>query len=226
MTRDQAERLIERLADKTCRICNIKKESSQFRKRNDRSSRRNECRDCMKVYLKQYHKANRDTQLKRRKEAYRRNRPSSVSPNEMHGMHDTAIYNCWGHMKSRCSNPNDKHFKNYGGRGIKVCDRWLDFGAFWEDIKHEYQEGLSIDRIDVNGHYCPENVRWVTMAEQAKNKTNNVYLEFRGEQKIISEWAKETGIKYVTLHRRIKDGWSVERALTTPPDQTKQRYKK
>jgi hypothetical protein len=87
-----------------------------------------------------------------------------------HKMSLTRPWFCWAHIKQRCLNKNNKSYKNYGGRGIKVCDRWLNFESFWEDMKDGYKDNLTIDRIDNDGNYCKENCRWITHKEQQKNK--------------------------------------------------------
>lgn len=137
-------------------------------------------------------------------------------PYEKHGMYKTAIYGCWAKMKHRCTNPNNSHYKNYGGRGIQVCERWLSFKNFWEDVKSEYKEGLTIERINVNGNYEPSNVTWITIGQQMHNQTTNVYIEYEGERMILQDWAVRTGIKWNTISHRLKCGWDVKRALTEP----------
>lgn len=132
-----------------------------------------------------------------------------------HGMTDTSPYRSWSGMLSRCENTNDERYKDYGGRGIAVCDEWHDFEMFWGDMKKGYAEGLTLDRIDVNGNYCPENCKWSTQKEQANNRRNNVIISFNGITQTLSQWADMLGINYYTLSKRFNRGWSVERALTT-----------
>lgn len=120
----------------------------------------------------------------------------------------------WNGMKSRCRNKRDRIYKHYGGRGIKVCDRWLNsFDAFIEDMGRRPSKKHSIDRIDVNGDYEPSNCRWTTQKEQARNTRRNVLVTFNGETRCISDWAERTGIKYGTLKQRIRHGWPIEIAL-------------
>ncbi len=119
-------------------------------------------------------------------------------------------------MIRRCTRPNSRAYANYGGRGIRVCDRWLTFENFIADMVQR-PVGHSLDRIDNDGPYSPENCRWATDIEQHRNRRDNRLETFRGQTKTLAEWAEEFGIRYATLHSRItKQGWSFERALTEP----------
>lgn len=135
-----------------------------------------------------------------------------------HQMTNTKIYNSWNSMKHRCSNPNSQDYCNYGGRGIKVCDEWNKFENFYDwAINNGYVEGLTIDRIDVNGNYEPSNCRWADHKTQGNNTRRNHYLTYKGKTKTMAEWAEEIGIEYTTLRSRINSyHWSVEKALETP----------
>jgi hypothetical protein len=124
----------------------------------------------------------------------------------------TPFYNAWIDMRQRCANPHRKDWPHYGERGIVVCARWDDFSAFVEDMYPSYQPGLSLDRIDNDGPYSPENCHWATNSEQARNRTNNHIIEGM----IITDWAKMVGLKRGTVHWRLKMGWSIERIRTTP----------
>lgn len=132
-----------------------------------------------------------------------------------HGKRRTKLYGVWCTMKSRCNNPNAVHYQNYGGRGIKVCDEWrLDFQSFYDwAYANGYREGLSIDRINVNGDYEPSNCRFVTMKVQNNNRGNNALYTFNGETKTLSQWADESCVKPHTFMARIYAGWPFERAL-------------
>lgn len=116
------------------------------------------------------------------------------------------IYSVWRAMKARCSNPNDKYFKNYGGRGIYVCDEWKhDFAKFKEwALNSGYKEGLSIDRIDNSFGYSPENCRWATRREQQQNTRNNVFLTLNGKKLCIAEAARQLNVHYETMRHWIK----------------------
>lgn len=132
-----------------------------------------------------------------------------------HGCSKTTLFHKWTGMNDRCYNRNARQYPDYGGRGITVCDEWRnDFSCFlsWA-LSSGYQEGLSIDRIDVNGNYCPDNCRWITMSEQQKNKRNVKLITYCGETHTLPEWADILGIKYGTLWERIHDGMSVEDAF-------------
>lgn len=134
--------------------------------------------------------------------------------NKTHGMRYTKIYRVWRNMKIRCNNPDAQNYYLYGGRGITVCDRWMEgFENFYEDMKEGYAEGLSLERIDVNGNYCKENCRWVTMADQSKNKRNTAYITYKGVTKRAFDWAELIGANPKTLSRRVYLGWSPEECL-------------
>lgn len=129
----------------------------------------------------------------------------------------TPEYRTWCMMKQRCCDIQNKKHQHYGGRGIKVCDRWLEsFENFLADVGPR-PAGSSLDRIDNNGDYCPENCRWATAKQQARNTSRNRLITWNGVTKALAEWAEEVGIPYGSLKTRIcKLGWPVERALTEP----------
>ena len=119
----------------------------------------------------------------------------------------------------RCYNENDKGFKYYGGRGISICNEWLnDFEAFYNwAIESGYQSGLSIDRIDVKGNYTPKNCRFVSMKIQNVNKKSNVFIEYKGETKTLSEWCEKLNLKYSTIYMRLNRGWNIDKAFSKKP---------
>ncbi len=134
-----------------------------------------------------------------------------------HGGHNTKLYGVWCTMKNRCNNPNVPCYNHYGGRGITVCSEWLDFSKFMEwAFKNGYKEGLTIERVDVNGNYEPSNCKWIPSALQAKNKTNNRKLTYRGNVYILQDLANATGVDRRLISARVKRGWSVERAVEFP----------
>ena len=128
------------------------------------------------------------------------------------------LYSIWRHMKERCHNENHIAFPRYGGRGISVCDQWKnDFFQFKEwSLKNGYREDLTIDRIDNDGNYCPENCRWATRTEQQNNRAVNHFLTFKGETHTIAEWSRIIGMSRITIRSRIREGWTIEEALTRP----------
>ena len=134
---------------------------------------------------------------------------------EWHGCSGTRLYQIWENMKKRCKNKNNHHYKNYGGRGITVCQEWDNsFCAFrlWA-LSSGYNDDLTIDRINVNGNYEPSNCRWITSMEQCKNLRKNVRLTYNGKTQIISDWARELNIESSTIGYRHRRGWSDEECL-------------
>ena len=123
-----------------------------------------------------------------------------------HGLSDTWLHQKWRSMISRCTKKHDPSFQHYGGRGISVCDRWLNFVNFYEDNIAYEKSGLSLDRIDVNGNYTPDNCRWVTMKVQQNNRRSNALVEHNGESRTISEWADHLGVNYFTMWSRLREG--------------------
>lgn len=139
--------------------------------------------------------------------------------NRTHNKSKTRLYSIWCDMKRRCYNQTNKRYENYGGRGIKVCDEWRNnFQSFYEwAMANGYSDDLTIDRINVNGNYAPENCKWSTSIEQQNNTTRNHFLTYNGKTMTLAEWERETGIHRDILKDRInKLHWTTERALTTP----------
>lgn len=136
--------------------------------------------------------------------------------NATHRLSHTTTHRVWAGIRARCRNPKSKDFARYGGRGIKVCERWNSFDNFLADMGI-CPPGHSIDRIDPNGDYCPGNCRWATHKVQQRNRREHRMLTYDGRTQCLSAWAEEMGIDTGTLHRRLgRYGWSVERALSTP----------
>lgn len=126
-------------------------------------------------------------------------------------------YRRYNGIKNRCYNKNCPQYKDYGGRGIKICDRWLGpngFRNFLDDMGACPNKKLSIDRIDNDGDYSPENCRWATTKQQANNRRSNRYLTFNGETLTVAEWADKIGVKRHTLEERLRRGEPIESALT------------
>ena len=134
--------------------------------------------------------------------------------NKTHGKSKTKLYQIWKGMRSRCNNKNVRHYANYGGRGIKVCDEWNDYEKFekWA-YENDYKEGLTIERNDVDKGYSPDNCRWIPPSEQASNRTDTVFIEYKGIKKSIAVWARELNVTYGTLRYRKKKGWSDEEII-------------
>lgn len=132
-----------------------------------------------------------------------------------HGHSRTALYKTWKDMKRRCENETRKEYRNYGGRGITVCDEWKhDFQAFHDwAMANGYSDELTIDRINVNGNYEPSNCRWATQKMQSNNKRTSVFLEKDGETHTVAEWAEILGISPQTIYSRLKRGCPVEKVL-------------
>jgi len=144
-----------------------------------------------------------------------------------HGLSQHPLHGVWCGILKRCNNPKNKDFKHYGGRGITVCNRWSDpeegIHNFIADMYDTFQEGLEIDRIDVNGNYCKENCRWATRREQVINRRptgsnfDTHYLEYNGETLCLSQWADKLGTNLSVISDRItKLNWSIEKTLSTP----------
>jgi len=131
-----------------------------------------------------------------------------------HGLSGTPTYRTWSAMRTRCRNPRQKTYKQYGGRNITVCARWDDFANFLADMG-ERPPGHSIDRIDSTGNYEPSNCRWATPQEQAENSSRSRRLTFAGRTMNLSRWAEHLGIHGSTLIERLEK-WPIERALSTP----------
>ena len=133
---------------------------------------------------------------------------------QTHGMTNHPAYTNWYHMMSRCTNPKNDRFADYGGRGITVTERWKDVTNFIADMGEKPSPDHSIDRIDNNGNYEPGNCRWATSSEQASNTSKTRKVTFEGRTQSIAQWAKERGIKEATLYYRIvRYGWPIEKAM-------------
>lgn len=138
-----------------------------------------------------------------------------MSAREYHGMCRSKVYRIWTGMKNRCQNPNNAAFHNYGARGIEVCPEWESFSKFLSDMG-EPKDGETLDRIDNELGYSKANCRWATRTEQGRNRRANHFISVGGETKLLCDWAQDLGISHCTILRRIKIGWTVEEAVTTP----------
>ena len=134
-----------------------------------------------------------------------------------HGMSHHPAWGVWHSMKQRCLDPNHRAYHNYGGRGIKVCERWLEsFENFWADMGSTWQKGLDLDRIDNNGNYSPENCRWTTRRENVLNQRRTAFIDTPQGRLPISVASEMTGIGATTLYYRKTHGWPKESMLATP----------
>jgi len=148
----------------------------------------------------------------------------SIKAHIVHGQSDTQLYHMWEHMKQRCLNDKTKHFEDYGGRGISICNEWIDSKPFidWA-LSNGYKEGLTLDRIDVNGNYSPENCRFVDRRTQQNNRRNTIFITAFGETLPCAEWARRTGIAKNTIRGRIITGWAPDKAVSEPVQQHRRR---
>lgn len=126
---------------------------------------------------------------------------------------ESCEWKTWTSMWARCRSPRAR---DYGSRGIRVCERWATFAFFLADMGPRPTPRHSIERIDTNGDYCPANCRWATKTEQARNRRSSRYVICGGERQTLAEWAERSGIKYGTLRMRLDSGWSPERAIHKP----------
>ena len=135
--------------------------------------------------------------------------------NTKHNGFGTRLYEIWRQMHRRCYGENTKAYKDYGGRGISICKEWSEFGPFREwALSSGYRDDLTIDRINVNGDYCPENCRWATVKQQANNRRSNHKISFNEETHTISEWADILGVNQVWLWNRLsRADWDIAKAV-------------
>lgn len=140
----------------------------------------------------------------------------AIKLNKIHGLSNTKIGYTWRGMKSRCYNPKNENYKNYGERGIKICDEWLnDFMNFYNwALNNGYKEDLSIDRIDPNANYEPSNCRWITLKEQARNTRRNHMITYNNETHCLAEWAEILSIDYNKLKYQMYKINDFEKAIT------------
>ena len=134
----------------------------------------------------------------------------------IHGMCGTSEYTTWRTMRRRCESEADRDYGNYGGKGIRVCERWMSFPNFIADMGRKPSPQHTIERNDSNGNYEPSNCRWATTTEQARNRSTNLKIEYRGRVQCLTDWCKELSLRYTSVQSRLKAGWSPDRAFTTP----------
>ena len=145
-------------------------------------------------------------------------------PKTIHGKSHSRIYQIWNSMKQRCSNPRAISYKNYGAKGVVVCDEWeRNFETFYKwAMSNGYEEHLTIDRINSNGNYCPENCRWATPEEQQHNTSYNRVYSYKGVTRDVTQWAEVMGVSRNMLYKRLNRGWTIEKALTIKNKRTKE----
>lgn len=139
-----------------------------------------------------------------------------VTKRKRHGLSKSKVHRCWRMMKYRCHNPNCESYFRYGGRGIKVCKRWLIFENFLKDMGQPPTSKHSIDRKNNALGYCKRNCRWATAHEQSQNLTNNNNMNFQGRKLSEREWARQLGLSRSTIRSRIRMGWTVKKTLSLP----------
>jgi len=134
-----------------------------------------------------------------------------------HGGTGTTEFRIWDSMRRRCSDPKHPSYPDYGGRGIRVCESWQDFATFRQDMGLRPSPNHSIDRIDNDGPYAPDNCRWATMVDQSNNRRSSRILTVNGETLTMAQWERRTGLKPGTVFKRLAQGWPPEQAVTQAP---------
>ena len=142
---------------------------------------------------------------------------NAIKANTIHAQKHTRLYTIWQNIKARCNNPKSEFYKNYGGRRITICDDWNSFISFrdWA-LANGYANNLFIERKNNNGNYTPENCCFASMKEQSRNRRSNRFEIYNGLKKTVAEWAEIAGLKYSTLLKRLRLGWSIGKAINTP----------
>jgi hypothetical protein len=163
----------------------------------------------------------------RQRETQRENGLKLVTRNRTHGMKGSTVYKQWSNMKERCLRPGHKSYADYGGRGIKVCERWMKFENFYADMG-DSPEGYTIERKDVNGNYEPDNCRWATWKEQYRNRRDSRLLTAFGETKTAVEWLEDPrcNVTKYSMYKRIENGWPHERVISQPMRSARQNSRK
>ena len=146
-----------------------------------------------------------------------KNVEATIKRQTKHGLPRDRLYTIWKNMRQRCNNPNSQDYNIYGGRGIKICEEWNDYSVFhkWA-LNNGYSQDRSIDRINVNSGYSPNNCRWATSLEQGNNTRTNRFIEIDGEVHTVAEWARIKGLRVGVIRCRLHSGWDERRAIMTP----------
>lgn len=149
---------------------------------------------------------------------------NSKKTNKTHGLTKSPTYKSWIALRKRCTDIKNNYFKDYGGRGIYVCERWFNsFENFLEDIGHKPSKEYTLDRINNDGPYSPENCRWATLTEQGRNKSTNRLITLYGHTKCVASWAEIFNLKKQLIYTRLNSGWTPEMALFKPKEYRKER---
>lgn len=144
-------------------------------------------------------------------------RDTTIARNTKYKKEDKILYSTWKGMRQRCNDKNHIRYNRYGGRGIQVCNEWNDYMKFYYwSIENGYEKGKQLDRINNDADYTPNNCRWVTAFENNNNKNNVKRFEIEGVVHTLSEWCQIYNIKKSTVRARLRRGWDIEKALTTP----------
>jgi hypothetical protein len=144
-------------------------------------------------------------------------RSENGKANKTHGWSQHKLYGVWRQMMRRCYQASCADYPNYGGRGITVCSDWRNVSSFCEwGVKSGYQDGLTIERLDVDGNYSPHNCAWIPNKDQARNRTNMRMITYKGETMFAADWARRLGMKQSTIGARIRYGWTDDRIIGEP----------
>jgi hypothetical protein len=174
-----------------------------------------ECPECSALRNKQWRQNNPERE-KRRHQLYRDAHREEFNQTRIKWRADNPEHDIWYAMKQRCYNPNTDGYQYYGGKGIRVCERWLEsFDNFFQDMGARPSAKHTIERLDNDVDYGPKNCRWATQTEQSRNTSRNVFVEYQGERKCLSAWAEHFGINKGTLYGRLRRGASFEEAIKT-----------
>lgn len=143
---------------------------------------------------------------------------TNISKSHKHGLTNHPLYAVYYAMRARCYNPKEPSYKNYGAKGVVVCDLWLKDVWFFFDwaLTAGWKPGLSIDRIDPTGNYSSDNCRWATQKQQCRNRRNSIYVEWNGERLLLIELCEKYGFKYNTLKNRLNSKWTLKDAIEKP----------
>lgn len=209
--------------EKWQKVCNIKNEKSRMCKKCSNKLRKKEPKQKQDRIIKIRFDSNKEWSeentfvgtYKEYLEECRKRRVEKKEKNKHIPISYDRLYKIYQGMKERCYNKNKSNYKNYGGRGIVICDEWLkDYKTFkkWA-LNNGYSNNLTIDRIDNNGNYEPNNCRWATFKQQQNNKRNNHYIEYNGETKTLKEWSEYYNLNVDTLRSRLKRGLSFEQSI-------------